>query len=79
MLKPVILPCLCRICKGCALAEEAKAQQQQPAAGGGKKGKGRKRKRESGAHANTVYDLHAVVHDAGRAPPARHGADEAGR
>lgn len=40
-LKPVILPCLCRFCKGCALAEEAKAQQQQPAAGGGKMGNGK--------------------------------------
>ena len=34
---PVILPCMCVICKGCALEEEAKAQQQQqPAAGKGK-------------------------------------------
>ena len=31
-LLPIILACLCVICKGCALSEEAKAQQQQPAA-----------------------------------------------
>eukprot|EP00729_Bicosta_minor_P006285 gene6285-biopygen22852 len=48
--KPVVLTCLCRFCKECALQEEAKAQQQQqrPAAsgGGGKKGKGKKKKGE---------------------------------
>eukprot|EP00729_Bicosta_minor_P016349 gene16349-biopygen14295 len=45
--KPVVLTCLCRFCKGCALQEEAKAQQQQPPAasgGGGKKGKKKKKK-----------------------------------
>ena len=26
--KPVILPCMCVICKGCALAEEAKVQEE---------------------------------------------------
>eukprot|EP00729_Bicosta_minor_P006287 gene6287-biopygen22854 len=45
--KPVILTCLCRFCKGCALQEEAKAQQQQPApANGGGKGKEKKKKGE---------------------------------
>eukprot|EP00729_Bicosta_minor_P005574 gene5574-biopygen18820 len=47
--KPVVLTCLCRFCKECALQEEAKAQQQQPPAasgGGGKKGKGKKKKGE---------------------------------
>eukprot|EP00729_Bicosta_minor_P018594 gene18594-biopygen29333 len=45
--KPVVLTCLCRFCKECALQEEAKAQQQQPPAasgGGGKKGKKKKKK-----------------------------------
>ena len=41
VLHPVIMPCLCRFCKGCALVEEAKAQQHQLAVGGGKKGKGK--------------------------------------
>eukprot|EP00729_Bicosta_minor_P018650 gene18650-biopygen24254 len=47
--KPVVLTCLCRFCKECALQEEAKAQQQQPPAasgGGGKKGKKKKKKGE---------------------------------
>eukprot|EP00729_Bicosta_minor_P006286 gene6286-biopygen22853 len=48
--KPVVLTCLCRFCKGCALQEEAKAQQQQPppaaSGGGGKKGKEKKKKGE---------------------------------
>eukprot|EP00729_Bicosta_minor_P001907 gene1907-biopygen20736 len=45
--KPVVLTCLCRFCKGCALQEEAKAQQQQqPSGGGGKKGKGKKNKKK---------------------------------
>ena len=47
--KPVVLTCLCRFCKGCALQEEAKAQQQQPppaSGGGGKKGKGKKKKKK---------------------------------
>ena len=26
--KPVILPCMCVVCKGCALAEEAKVQEE---------------------------------------------------
>eukprot|EP00729_Bicosta_minor_P016350 gene16350-biopygen14296 len=45
--KPVVLTCLCRFCKECALQEEAKAQQQKPPAasgGGGKKGKKKKKK-----------------------------------
>eukprot|EP00729_Bicosta_minor_P001786 gene1786-biopygen19752 len=48
--KPVVLTCLCRFCKECALQEEAKAQQQQPPAasgGGGKKGKGKKKKKKA--------------------------------
>eukprot|EP00729_Bicosta_minor_P001910 gene1910-biopygen20739 len=48
--KPVVLTCLCRFCKGCALQEEAKAQQQQQPApasgGGGEKGKKKKKKGE---------------------------------
>ena len=45
-LLPVILACMCVICKGCALFEEAKAQQQEPAAASGgkkKKGKGKQK------------------------------------
>ena len=45
--KPVVLTCLCRFCKECALQEEAKAQQQQqPSGGDGKKGKGKKKKED---------------------------------
>eukprot|EP00729_Bicosta_minor_P032775 gene32775-biopygen27576 len=54
--KPVVLTCLCRFCKGCALQEEAKAQQQQPPAasgGGGKKGKGKKKKEEKAEYKPT--------------------------
>ena len=41
--RPVIFPCLCRLCKGCALQEEVKAQQQeQPVLREGqRKGKGK--------------------------------------
>eukprot|EP00729_Bicosta_minor_P001064 gene1064-biopygen18715 len=41
---PLILPCLCRFCKTCALAEEARAQQQPAASGEGEK-KGKKKKK----------------------------------
>eukprot|EP00729_Bicosta_minor_P027796 gene27796-biopygen9695 len=54
--KPVVLTCLCRFCKGCALQEEAKAQQQQPppaSGGGGKKGKGKKKKEEKAEYKPT--------------------------
>ena len=46
-LKPVILPCLCRFCKGCALVEEDKAQQQPPAASGGKNGIGKAKEEQT--------------------------------
>eukprot|EP00729_Bicosta_minor_P006326 gene6326-biopygen25912 len=52
--KPVVLTCLCRFCKGCALQEEAKAQQQQqPSGGEGKKGKGKKKKEEKAEYKPT--------------------------
>ena len=75
-LLPVILACLCVICKGCALTEEAKAQQQQP--GGGEKERGRKWTKEARAHANGVYELQAVEQDARQRPAAGHCVDEAG-
>ena len=37
------MPCICRLCKGCAKGEEAKAQQPQPTAASGK-GKGKEKK-----------------------------------
>eukprot|EP00729_Bicosta_minor_P006327 gene6327-biopygen25913 len=54
--KPIVLTCLCRFCKECALQEEAKAQQQQPPAasgGGGKKGKKKKKKGEKAEYRPT--------------------------